>query len=54
MENYYSLVNAKTFNFTKIEWIKIAKMSFEGSFLDEAQKQIYYKELEEYALKHST
>jgi len=52
IENYYSLVNAKTFNFTKEEWINIAKMSFAGSFLDEAQKQIYYTELDEYAAKH--
>ena len=53
MENYYSLVNAKTFNFTKAEWINIAKMSFSGSFLDEAQKQIYYSELESYAAEHN-
>jgi len=53
MENYNTLNNAKTFNFTKAEWINIAKMSFEGSFLDEKQKQLYYAELDLYAAKHN-
>jgi len=53
MDNYYSLNNAKTIKFTKSEWINIAKMSFEGSFLDEKQKQLYYAELDLYAAKHN-
>jgi len=53
MENYYTLNNAKTFNFTKAEWINIAKMSFEGSFLEEQQKQLYYAEIDLYAAKHN-
>jgi len=28
-------------------------MSFEGSFLDEKQKQLYYAELDLYAAKHN-
>ena len=53
IENYYMLVKAKTFNFTKAEWINIAKMGFEGSFLSEEQKQLYYAELEVYAASHN-
>jgi len=52
MDNFIQLNKVKEFSFTKQEWIKIAKMSFEGSFLDEAQKKAFIQEVEDYAILH--
>ena len=51
-DNYFQINDTKEFEFAKKDFVRMAKYSFEGSFLEPHEKLAYISEIEDYALRN--